>query len=309
MRIDSLASHDQQKQTGGDYDGSDPATIHPLPRSWYGIRQVWRGDFQTVADNLRGSILVVGVPDTYGADLVNGLLNQVQDYGYRAVVIMNSDTTCSRRPWEWDGNTWVFPPTTVLTLQGISAHPALFAIYALHEPFDTTNVCHWTVEQHQELYQLLKAHTNGVPVWSDIQGVDVWKSQDIVLADGICDYCGTFYHRFRSDWTSEQCLEAILNWIDADLNAQRRLMPNSQIVFQIQVYAYANYIYPLRLPTVEELETVRDHLCTLNQPFVYYLWSHDTYDVELKDAPELWPVVSQGCLNRYYYSYLPVLNK
>lgn len=40
---------------------------------------------------------------------------------------------------------------------------------------------------------------------------------------------------------------------------------------------------------------MREHLCALQQPMMYYPWSHGTYDSSLDDAPSLWPVVAQGC--------------
>jgi hypothetical protein len=213
---------------------------------------------------------------------------------------MYTQETCSGRPWAWNGSEWVFPPSAIQTLEGIANHPALFAIYALHEPFDYTNECHWTVEQQQELYQLLKAYTDAAPVWSDVGTLAGWEARGIELTDGICDYCGTFHHRFRSDWTSERSLEETLDTIDADLDTQQRLMPNSQVVYQVQAFSYASDGHSLRLPTPEELATVRDHLCALHQPMLYYPWSHGTYDATLKDAPQLWSVVSAGCACTMY---------
>ncbi len=269
-------------------------TMSTAATTWYGIRQVPKEDLQTVADHLGGSVVALGF-EVQEAGLINARLDLAQSLGYRVVVVLGDESTCSKRPWKWNGSEWVFSQSTIETLQGIAHHPALLAINALHEPFDTSNECHWTVEQQQELYQLLKNYTDGLPVWSDIAGVAIWESRGIQLADGICDYCGTFHHRFRSDWSSEQCLEEILGWIDADLDTQRRLMPNSQVVFQIQTFSYAGYQYPLRFPTTSELGTVRNHLCALHQPMMYYPWSHGTYDSTLKDAPQLWPVVARGC--------------
>lgn len=262
--------------------------------TWHGIRQVPVGDLQDVAENLGGTVIAMGV-GTLTADKINDQLDLAQSLGYQALIIMYTEETCSKRPWEWNGSTWEFPQPTIETLQGIAHHPAILAIYALHEPFDTTHECHWSVEQQQELYQLLKTYTDGLPVWSDLTGLAIWENRDVELVDGICDYCGTNHHRFRSDWTSERCLEEILDWINADLDTQRRLMPSSRVVFHVQTFAYYGYSIPLRLPSPDELTTVRDHLCALNQPMMYYPWSHGLYDLTLEDAPQLWPVVSMGC--------------
>lgn len=262
--------------------------------TWYGIRSVPTEDMSTVAEYLGGTVISVNF-GTQNADRVNAQLNRAQSLGYRVIVIMYTRETCSRRPWVWTGNQWRFPASTIETLQGIAHHSALFAIYALHEPFDYTNGCHWTVEQQQELYQLLKEYTDGAAVWTDIGGLADWVERGIEPTDGMCDYCATFRHRFRSDWSSERCLEETLNAIDANLEVQQRMMPNSQLVFQIQAFSYAGPSLPYRLPTPEELATVREHLCALQQPMMYYPWSHGTYDSSLDDAPSLWPVVAQGC--------------
>lgn len=268
---------------------------------WYGIRNVVTEDAQAVADRLGGEVITINVM-THGAERINADLDLWQSFGYRAVVVFYTRETCSKRPWEWDGHEWVFPQKTIDALRGIAHHPALFAIYALHEPFDTGNECYWTVQQQQKLYNLLKLYTDGAPVWSDTGWLAIQESKGVELTDGICDYCATFHHRFRSDWSSKQCLTETLSWIDGDLDTQRRLMPNSQLVFLVQTFSLPDYSFPLRLPTVEELAVVRNHLCDLRQPLMYYAWAHSAYDTTLRDAQQLWPVVQQGCA---YVTFLP----
>jgi hypothetical protein len=261
--------------------------------AWYGIRRVPMDDIQTVADNLGGTVLEMAVrPQT--ADEINVMLDQVEASGYDVILNIYTHTTSTNRPWDWDGNEWVFPQSTIEMLQGIAHHPALFAIYALHEPLDEDGV-YVPIEPQRELYQLLKEYTDGLPVFTDIGG----------LTDGICDYCCTFPTHFRSDWTSDECIAETLSRIDADLDTQRRLMPHSQVVFLINTYAFNDYRVPFRLPTVEELAIVRDYVCGLFQPMMYYPWAYDSYDLTLKDAPQLWPAVAEGCT--YQMTYLPVI--
>ncbi len=266
-----------------------------LVPAWYGVARVPTDDLEFVANHLGGTVVDLHVSPLMSVDQINAQLDQIHAAGYRAIVNIYDRDTCSKRPWEWNGSEWVLPQYALDILRGIAHHPGLFAVYALHEPFDSGNVCHWTVAQHQELYQLLQAHTAGAAVWSDIGSLSIHESHDVELTDGICDYCGAFHHRFRSDWTSERCLEETLSWIEADLDTQRRLMPNSQVVFLVQTCSLDDYQFPLRLPTVEELEIVRDRLCILGQPLMYYPWVHGSYDLTLKDAPQLWPVVTSGC--------------
>jgi hypothetical protein len=284
-------------------DSNVSSQVEPATFSlWYGVRHIPTEDLSMVADNLGGTVieLVVGLQT---ADEINTMLDQAEASGYQVVLNIYTRTTSTRRPWDWDGSEWVFPESTIETLQGISHHPALFAIYALHEPLDEGDG-YVSTEQQRELYQLLKEYTDGLPVFTDIGGLKVWEDRGVDLSDGICDYCCTFPTHFRSDWTSEQCIAESLSRIDDDLDTQQRLMPNSQIVFLINTYAYEDYRVPFRLPTPEELTIVRDHICALWQPMMYYPWVYDSYDSTLKDAPQLWPIIAEGCT---YSSYLPLI--
>ncbi|MBN1955887.1 MAG: hypothetical protein JW900_12680 [Anaerolineae bacterium] len=276
-----------------------------LGRSWYGVRQVTVSDLPYMRSAVGGSVTTLSVNEEMSLDEVITRLEQIASLDYVAVVNLKDASNCSGRPWEWNGSEWVFPNRAVAILQGTADHPAVLAIYALHEPFNQNAECHWTVEEQQLLYQELHGYTGGLPVWSDIGGVAPLEEGGISWAGGICDYCGTFHHSFRSDWSSEQCLQETLAWIDADLDAQGRLMPQAQVVFQAQTFSQPGYpYYPLRLPTAQELAVVRDHLCQLHEPVMYYPWSHGLYEETLRDAPDLWPVVAAGCGRT---SYLPLI--
>jgi uncharacterized repeat protein (TIGR01451 family) len=260
---------------------------------WYGIRRVPMEDMQTVAHNLGGTVVELTVRSET-ADQINAMLDGIEALGYQAVLNMYTRTTETKRPWDWNGSQWVFPQSAIETLQGVAHHPALLAIYALHEPLDQGG-SYVPVEQQRELYQLLKGYTDGLPVFTDIASLSVWEDRGVDLTDGICDYCCTFPCHFRSDWTSEACLAETLRRIDADLDTQQRLMPNSQLVFLINTYSCPGCTHPFRLPTLDELVTVRDHMCGLDQPMMYYPWTHGTYDLTLEHASQLWPAVAEGC--------------
>jgi uncharacterized repeat protein (TIGR01451 family) len=275
-----------------DYDSFFSQTVSRAANTWYGIRRIPFDDMQTVADNLGGAVVELTV-GSETADQINVRLDQLEALGYQAILNMYTNTTPTRRPWYWEGSEWVFPQSTIETLQGIAHHPAMLAIYALHEPLDDPGYV--SVEQQRELYQLLKLYTDGLPVFTDIATLSGWEERGIELTDGMCDYCCTAPSHFRSDWTSEQCVTETLRRIDADLDTQQRLMPNSQVVFVVNTYSFPDYHYPIRLVTPEELLTVRDHLCNLDQPMMYYPWSHSLYDLTLEDAPQLWPAIAEGC--------------
>jgi hypothetical protein len=267
--------------------------------AWYGIRRVPADDLETVAHNLGGTVVEMAV-ENQTADQIKTLLDQAGAVGYGVILNLYARETRTKRPWDWNGSEWVFPPSTVETLQEIAHHPALFAVYALHEPLDAGEG-YVSVAQQRELYQLLKQYTDGLPVFSDLGGLRVFEERGVELGDGLCDLCCTFPSYFNSDWTSEQCLAETLSRIDADLDTQQRLMPNSQIVFLINTYSYPGYqSYPIRMPTPEELAIVRDYVCDLDQPLMYYPWVHSAVDLTLKDAPELWPIIADGCAPAIY---------
>jgi len=268
----------------------------PVPHpSWYGVVRAPVADWPIIRQNLGGTVidLMVG-PHTLLSDIVASLDN-AQALGYQVIFHIYDGDTDTNKPWYLDGSgQWVFPQSAIDMLQGVSDHPAMFAVYALHEPLDG-GVTYVGVEQQQALYSLLKLHTGGLPVYTDIGSLSAFEDRGEPLTDGMCDYCATFPSHFRSDWTSEECLAETLSRIDADLDTRQRLMPGTQVVFLINTYATTDYVVPMRLPTSYELDVVRDRLCDLDQPMLYYPWHQSLYDATLEDAPELWPVIATGC--------------
>jgi uncharacterized repeat protein (TIGR01451 family) len=250
-------------------------------------------DMQTVDANLGGRVVELTV-GRESPEEINTMLNQLGELGYLVILNIYTSTTATGRPWYWDGSEWVFPQQAIDTLQGVADHPALFAIYALHEPLDNEGA-YIPVDQQRELYQLLKAYTNDTPVFTDIATLSGWEERGVELTDGICDYCCTFPTHFRSDWTSEQSITEALKRMHADLATQQRLMPNSQVVFLLNTYSYSEYQPPFRLPNPEELAVIRNYACTIDQPVMYYPWTHSHYDLTLMDAPQLWPIIASGC--------------
>ncbi|RLC64929.1 MAG: hypothetical protein DRI80_00120 [Chloroflexota bacterium] len=263
--------------------------------TWYGITRAPVDDWPTIKENLGGSVVdLIVYPYTPLSEILTSL-DSADSLAYQVVFHIYDGDTPTNNPWYLNAaDEWVFPQSAIDTLEAVSDHPALLAVYALHEPLDEGEA-HVPVEKQRELYQLLKIYTDGLPVYTDMGGLSPWEDQGVDLTDGICDYCRTGPSYFRSGWTSEQCIAETLSRIDADLDTQQRLMPNSQVVFAINTYAFADYQYPIRLPTAYELDVVRDYLCNLDQPMLYHPWHYSTYDATLEDAPELWPVIAEGC--------------
>lgn len=281
-----------------------PFTDRHKSSIWYGVVRTPVNDWPIIRENLGGSVVdLIVYPYTPLSDIITSL-DSADALEYQVVFHIYDSSTSTNKPWHLDTNgRWVFPQFAIDILQAVSDHPAMFAVYALHEPLDEGEA-YVSVEQQRELYLLLKEYTNGLPVFTDMGGLSVWEDRGIELTDDICDYCRTGPSHFRADWTSEQCIAETLNRIDADLDTQQRLMPNSQIVFAINTYSFSGYHYPVRLPTTYELGVVKDYLCYLGQPMLYHPWHYSGYDITLEDAPELWPVIAKGC-NGKFRIYLP----
>ena len=286
---------------------TSPPSLQPST-SWYIVARAPAGDWPTIRENLGGSVVdLIVYPYTPLSNIIASL-DSAEALEYQVLFHIYDGHTNTNKPWYLDADEqWVFPQSAIDMLQAVSDHPALFAIYALHEPLDEGGA-HVSVERQRELYQLLKGYTDDLPVYTDMGGLSVWEDRGIELTDGICDYCRTSPSCFRSDWTSEQCLTETLTRIDAELDTQQRLMPNSQTVFAINTYSFSGYISPIRLPTPYELGVVKDYLCDLDQPMEYYPWHYSGYDVTLEDVPELWPVIAEGCtITTRYQLHLPVV--
>jgi len=286
--------------TAKDEDATRQSSLPSISRreqsaSWYGITRAPASEWQTIGENLGGAVVdLIAYPYTPLSDIISSL-DSAEVLEYRVVFHIYDGDRDTNTPWYLDADEqWVFPQAAIETLQAVSDHPALLAIYALHEPLDEGEA-YVSVEQQRELYQLLKGYTGGLPVFTDMGGFSVWENRGVELSDGLCDYCRTGPSHFRSDWTSEQCLTETLRRIAADLDTQSRLMPNSQAVFAINTYSFSDYRFPIRLPTPYELSVVKDYLCELDQPMLYHPWHYSDYDVTLENAPELWPIIAAGC--------------
>jgi len=280
-----------------------PTSAPPASTSWYGIVRAPVEDWPTIRENLGGAVVDLVVRPYTPLNDITASLDSAQALGYQVIFHIFDGDTDTNKPWYLDvDGQWIFPQHAVDILQAVSDHPAVFAIYALHEPLDG-GVTYVGVEQQQALYSLLKLHAGGLPVYTDIGSLSAFEAQGEPLADGMCDYCATFPSYFRSDWTSEQCLAETLRRIDADMDTWQRLMPNSQVMFLVNTYAFTSSGVPRRLPTPYELGVVKGYLCDLDRPMLYIPWHHSSYDATLEDAPELWPVIAEGCGGQLGPSY------
>jgi hypothetical protein len=195
--------------------------------------------------------------------------------------------------WTWDGSTWQIDAQAELFLQTVAGHPALFAVYALHEPYwNGCEGCGYTTAEQQALYSAIKAIAD-VPIYSEINGIAWWTahSQATAFADGVCDYCQSSYFPFLDGgvYLRDELIAAMTE----DLAVARERAPNSKIVWTMPTLVYPPDNF--RMPTADEM---RDHAAIVYSMDVagawWYPWKFEGhYDDVLFNHPEIYPVVRE----------------
>jgi len=231
-------------------------------------------------DQLGASLVEFRVtPSTSDNDILAGL-NQAQEMGLTVLLHIYEGSQNTNAPWYLVGDDWEITARGTEILQLIEGHPSLWAIYTLHEPFGSSGY-HADADSQRALYTLLHSIAD-IPLYSDESSLARARQEGEILSDGMCDYCCTA----PMNWNDG--LSVIYQRIDGEYEAAQ-LMPNSQPVFMINTYGGAGH----RLPTAAELTAVRDYMCTLGVPQVYYPWGG--YTENLSAATYLWSVIVQGC--------------
>jgi len=194
--------------------------------------------------------------------------------------------------WEWDGTTWHIDDQARSFVQTVAGHPATFAVVALHEPYwQGCWGCGFTTHEQQLLYDALKSIAD-VPIYSAVDSMAFWTAQgeETAFADGICDYCGTWFHPFRMDGYRRDELVAQLR---ADLAVARARAPHSKIVWAMQAFAQARGGF--RMPTSAEMYDLAGQVYASGvDGAMWYVWTFNSlYDDFLSNHPELYDRVRQ----------------
>ncbi len=209
--------------------------------------------------------------------------------------------------WVWDGNAWQIDEQARLFVQTVANHPAILAVYALHEPYwRGCDTCGLTTAQQQALYQQIKAIAD-VPLYSEIGEIDFWADQgpDTTLADGVCDYCAATYYPFFADGSYDRA--GFIAHLDDDLAAVHQLAPNAKLVWGMQVFAQIDSPEPRRMPTAAEIADIGTIVAEREVDGIsWYVWEFGPlYDDFLSHHAELWPAVAdtplcQGTLTQHF---------
>jgi len=197
-----------------------------------------------------------------------------------------------RQGWEWDGSTWHIDDQARSFVQTVAGHPALFAVYGLHEPYwNGCWGCGYTTAQQQALYDALKAIAD-VPIYSDVGRIGFWiaEGEETAFADGVCDYCATWYYPFLADGSYAR--EELISWLSAELMVMRERAPKSKLVWLMQSYAQSG---SYRMPTADEMRDLASSVYSMDiDGALWYVWGFGPlYSDFLSNHPELHPVVRE----------------
>ena len=211
-------------------------------------------------------------------------LDQAQNHNIRVIAWLFP------QGWEWDGKNWEIDDQSRSFLQTVSGHPALFAVYALEEPYwQGCWNCGYTTYQQQILYNKIKEIAD-VPIFSDVDSMSFWTAQgeETAFADGICDYCATWYYPFTVDRYER---DKLVQQLQDDLTVAHERAPKSKIVWYIQ--AFAQNLSGHRMPTEDEMRDVASLVFDSGvDGAIWYVWTfNSTYDDFLVRHPELFAAV------------------
>jgi hypothetical protein len=194
--------------------------------------------------------------------------------------------------WELQGDTWEIDAQAELFLRTMAAHPALLAVYALHEPYwQGCFGCGYTTVEQQALYRQIKEVVD-VPVWSAVDSMAFWteRSDETAFAPGVCDYCETWYYPFREDGSYER--EVVIAQLHDDLALVRALAPEVKVVWSMQAFAQGAPEY-LRMPTEAEMRDLAALVYGAGvDGALWYPWNFNSlYDDTLSQHAELHQVI------------------
>lgn len=264
-----------------------PPTPTPTPTSpillepFYGMEFVPHGDIGTVkglgAEVVLWSFSSEAIPGSWLT-----YLDEAQAHGVRVIAWLWP------QGWNWNGSGWQIEDQARSFVQTVAGHPALFAVYALHEPVDSG----YTTAEQQALYDSIKALAD-VPIYSETDSMSLWETvggEEYVFEDGICDYCATWYYPFLEGGVYEK--EQLVDQLTADLSVMREQAPNSKFVWLMQAFGSGG---PYRMPTPDEMRDLAFivYSTDVDGALWYVWWFESVYSDFLSSQPETHPVARE----------------
>ncbi len=194
--------------------------------------------------------------------------------------------------WTWNGTNWTIDSKARSFFQTVATHPALFSVYVFNEPYwQECFGCGYTTSQLQQLYKQIKDIAN-VPIFSAVDSMSYWTSYstETAFADGVCDYCATWYYPFTDD---EDKIDELKIQIKNDMAIANQRAPNSKIVWLMQSFGQKSS--NLRMPNANDMNMLADIVYASGvDGVIWYVWSFDSlYDDYLSKHPELHNTIGQ----------------
>lgn len=264
---------------------TSPARTAALPEPFYGMVFVDEGDLGMVKDLgievVQHTFAYDGTPENWLA-----FMDAAQAQDIKVIAWLWPEG------WEWDGTTWQIDSQAQLFIQTVRDHPALFAIYAMNEAYwRGCRGCGYTTAQLQELYNAIKAVAD-VPIYTstDSMSFSTAQGEETAFADGVGDYCETWYYPFEADGSYRR--DELISRLTADLAVARERAPNTKIVWKMQGFA-RNGLY--RMPTTDEMRDLASIVYSAGiDGALWYLWATSgVYGDVISNHPELHPMVRE----------------
>lgn len=282
---------EQARPEGNEAGGSERDLVVVSPPSrfdFFGIQYVPESDYGTVSDLGTDAVLVDFPHDGSPEEWIT-MLDTAQASDLRVVAWLWPNG------WAWDGGAdrWNLDDQAVAFLHTVADHPALLAVYGTHEAYwNECFDCGYTTAQLQQLYRRIKA-VEEVPIYSAFSGFAFWQEMgpETTFADGICDYCDTWYYPVLADGAFDR--DEYIRRLDEEITTFRRLAPNSKFVWVLQ--SFGSREWDRSLPTPEHLADMAELASQADIDGVWwYPWTFDseTYEDVLSDSPHLHPVVA-----------------
>jgi hypothetical protein len=258
--------------------------LDSLCEPFYGMQFVYMDDLDEVRA-LGIEVIMTDLPHDGTPASWLAFLNAAQARGIRVVPWLWP------QGWSWDGNTWQIDAQARLFVQTVAGHPALFAVYTLHEPYwNGCAGCGYSTVTQQALYSAIKAIAD-VPLYSEIGSISGWTSRGsaMAFADGVCDYCATWHYPFKDDGVYER--DEVITQLTADLAVASERAPHSKVVWMMPTFEYSPD--NLRMPSVAEMQNLASIVYSTSVAGAWwYPWKfNDLYSDYLFNHPEFYPTV------------------
>jgi len=194
--------------------------------------------------------------------------------------------------WTWNGTDWTIDNEARTFFQTVANHPALFSVYVFNEPYwQDCYGCGYTTSQQQQLNKQIKDIAD-VPIFSAVDSMSFWTSHstETAFADGVCDYCATWYYPFTFNGDK---IDELKIQIKKDMAIAHERAPKSKIVWLMQSFSQKSS--NLRMPNANDMNSLADIVYASGvDGVIWYVWSCDSlYDDCLSKHPELHDTIGQ----------------